>query len=153
MGCFVCSKHAGEIEMPGGVIFSDDLVFVSHGKLDDRTQRVYPGLFFIEPKRHVDGLADLTEDEAQRVGLVASWLARALRECAEATRVYSAVAGHHVAHLHMWIVPRYAGAPEGIWGIDLALHPSSPRADEAELQPICDRVRDHVSQQAHRMTR
>ncbi len=134
--------------MPGGVIFADELIFVSHGKLDDNTHRAYPGLLFIEPRRHVDGLADLTAGEAQRVGLVSTWLARALRDCVTATRVYSAIAGHHVAHLHMWIVPRYAGAPDGVWGVDLTLHPSSPRATEAELLPMCDQIREHVSQQA-----
>ena len=64
--CFVCDKHRGEVDVPGGALYEDDLVYVSHGKLSEETGRGYPGVLFIEPKRHVDGLAELTDAEAER---------------------------------------------------------------------------------------
>ncbi len=139
--CFLCRKHKGEIETPGGALFEDDLVYVGHGKLSDETGRGYPGLLFVEPKRHVDGLAELTDAEAQRIGLVAKRAARALERAAGAVRVYIAVAGHHVPHFHMWVVPRYEGAPRDAWGIDLAFEPSSPQATADELIGLCEEVR------------
>jgi histidine triad (HIT) family protein len=102
--CFVCRKHRGELQMPGGVVYQDDLVYVSHGtmKPDGLT---YPGIFFVEPRRHVPTMADLTRPESERVGWLASVVSRALaREGAE--RSYLEVLGHHVPHLHVWIVPR-----------------------------------------------
>ena len=67
--CFVCRKHRGEIEMPGGVLFEDELVYVSHGAMQ-RDQLAYPGVCFIEPKRHVATMADLTRVEAERIASV-----------------------------------------------------------------------------------
>ena len=144
--CFVCDKHRGEVDVPGGALYEDDLVYVSHGKLSEETGRGYPGVLFIEPKRHVDGLAELTDAEAERIGLVAKRAARALEEAAEAVRVYTAVAGHHVPHFHMRVVPRYEGAPKGVWGVDLTLHPESPQASAKELEPLCRRIRDLLQQ-------
>lgn len=145
--CFVCDKHLGRVPVPGGALHEDALVYVSHGKLSDETGLGYPGVLFIEPKRHVDGIADLEPAEAQQIGLLATQAAYALRECAGAVRVYTVVAGHHVAHFHQWVIPRYAGAPSGVWGIDLTFHPESPRASEAELLPLCADIKRSLSNQ------
>ncbi len=145
VSCFVCDKHRGEVDVPGGTLFEDDLVYVSHGKLSEQTGRGYPGVLFIEPKRHVDGYAELSDAEAERIGLLAKRAACALEEAAKAVRVYTAVAGHHVPHFHMWVVPRYEGAPKDAWGIDLAMHPESPRASAEEIEPLCGRIRDLLS--------
>ena len=146
--CFVCDKHRGKVETPGGELFRDDLVYVSHGKVSSDSDTCYPGVLFIEPLRHVDGVADLTDSEAQRIGSLATRAARALRDHAGATRVYTAVAGHHVAHYHMWVVPRYAKAPPDLWGIELTLYPGAPRATSEELLPLCMAVKQSLADQS-----
>ena len=112
---FVCRKHRGEITMPGGAIFEDDLVYVSHGQMKPDAF-AYPGVLFIEPKRHVPSMADLVRAESERIGWLASVVSRALlNEGAE--RNYLDVFGHHVDHLHLWIVPRYPGTPSNLVGV------------------------------------
>ncbi len=32
-GCFVCRKHRGDVSVPGGLIYEDDLIAVSHAQL------------------------------------------------------------------------------------------------------------------------
>ena len=67
--CLVCRKHRGEIAVSGGIIFEDDLISISHAQLFGEEKDHYLGHVFVESKRHVPELADLTEQEAQAIGL------------------------------------------------------------------------------------
>jgi len=86
-------------------------VCATHGIIDEGTKRAYLGTLFVEPRRHVPSMAELSEREAERIGAVASRLARALKTGEHAEHVYLFGLGHHVAHLHLWVVPRYPGTP------------------------------------------
>ena len=142
--CFVCRKHRGEVEMPGGVLYEDDLVYASHGALDSHSG--YPGVLFVEPKRHVPGFPGLTPAEAERIGLLMSRLSRALEAASGAERTYVAVLGHHVPHLHVWLLPRYPGTPEDVWGMGVLRWADAPKASADEIAALCQRVRDHLAE-------
>lgn len=143
--CFVCRKHRGELVMPGGVVYEDELVYASHMALPDGQERVYLGTLFVEPKRHVPGMGDLRRPEAERVGWLTSRLAAALQACARAEHVYVFVLGHHVPHLHVWIAPRYPGTPAEYAPFRLAAWPDAPRGGAAEIAALCDRVRAELA--------
>lgn len=140
-GCFVCDKHAGRVRVPGGALHEDALVYASHGVIPEGRSRAYLGTLFVEPKRHVPGIAELDDAEAQRIGLVTSRLARALRESERAEHVYVFVLGHHVDHLHVWLVPRYPGTPEEYWAMRLAEWPDAPKGGASEIEALCARLR------------
>jgi histidine triad (HIT) family protein len=118
-GCFVCRKHRDPALMPGGPVAADDLVVVSH--VSPRAPGapgglVYLGHLVVEPRRHAAGWADLDDDEAGAVGRWCARAARALQAVTDAERVYSAVVGHGVPHLHVHLFPRYPGTPpEHAW--------------------------------------
>jgi histidine triad (HIT) family protein len=107
--CFVCRKHRGEVIIPGGVIFEIDLIYISHAQLGGKEKDHYLGHVFVEPKRHVAGLADLTEEEAQAIGLYTSLVAKALLCTEDMEHIYTYVIGNHVQHVH--VISRYVGAP------------------------------------------
>jgi histidine triad (HIT) family protein len=109
--CFVCRKHRGEIVIPGGTIYEDALVYAGHVQIREENADAYLGHLMVEPKRHAPGLADLTDTEAQALGLLVARLSRALKTSEVAEHVYAFVLGDHVAHLHIHLVPRYPGAP------------------------------------------
>jgi histidine triad (HIT) family protein len=113
--CFICRKHRGEVPVPGGPIYEDDLVYASHAYDQNNNPTPYLGHAFVEPKRHAAGLGDLTDEEAQALGLAVTRLARALRDAEGAEWVYSVVLGHNVPHLHVHLVPRYPGTPREHW--------------------------------------
>lgn len=69
--CFVCRKHRGELVIPGGAIFEDEMVYVGSSRPDD-DGITYLGYSFVEPKRHTPTLADLT-DEEKALRLAARW--------------------------------------------------------------------------------
>lgn len=139
--CFVCRKHRGEIEIPGGVIYEDDLLNVSHAQIRDGESKAFIGTLFIEPKRHADGIEDLTEEEAAAVGRLARRLSRALKTVTEADGIYLFRFGHHVHHFHLLLVPRYPGTPKEYWGTKVDEWPEAPFGDAQEIGKFCDQVR------------
>ena len=140
--CFVCSKHAGQIDVPGGAIYEDDLAYIGH--LFRPNEKVYLGYCMVEPKRHAPDLADLTNEEAQRLGLLVTRLTQALKACIGAEHICSFVLGDHVPHLHIHVVPRYPGAPRQYWGIHVDEWPDAPRGGTQDIDTICERLRTYM---------
>jgi len=139
--CIVCRKHQGLTDLWGGVIFEDDLIFVSHSQLWGDESDKYLGHLFIEPKRHVPGLPGLTESEATSIGIYSSLLANSLVQTEGVEHVYSFVFGHDVDHLHIHLIGRYSGAPREYWGTMVDEWPDAPRGGEAEVMAVADRIR------------
>ncbi|MGD1993263.1 MAG: HIT family protein [Anaerolineae bacterium] len=144
--CFVCRKHRGEVSVPGGVIYEDDLIYISHAQLWGDEKDHYLGHLFIEPKRHAPELADLTEEEARAIGLYTSRLAQALMVTEGVEHVYSFVIGDGVPHVHVHVIGRYPGAPREYWGSRVDEWPEAPRGDESQIAQVSARVREFLQQ-------
>jgi histidine triad (HIT) family protein len=142
LGCFVCQKHRGLKAVPGGSIYEDALVYAGHAQIPIGEETVYLGYLMIEPKRHVPGLTDLTDQEAAALGVLIARLSRALRESEGAEHVYAFVLGDRVSHLHVHLVPRYPGAPAEYWGTHVDEWPGAPRGGPAEVAVLVQRLRD-----------
>ena len=142
--CVISRKHQGEFLVPGGAVYEDDLVYAGHASIADGEESTYLGAFLVEPKRHAPGIGDLIGPEAERIGLVASRLGRALTEVTAAGHVYLFVLGHHVDHLHLWLVPRYPGTPREYWGQRLDEWPDAPRGGVVAIEDLCRRVRENL---------
>ena len=141
-GCFVCEKHAAGV--PGGAVASDEFVVVSHLPLSTPSgsaDSVYLGYLFVEPRRHVAELGDLTAAESESLGWHASLASRALQTSEGADHVYAAVIGHGVAHLHMHLIARYPGTPRDYWWTRVDKWPGAPRGGPAEVEALVERLR------------
>ncbi|HEX8487838.1 MAG TPA: HIT domain-containing protein [Propionibacteriaceae bacterium] len=104
--CPICSKHRGGGPLTGPVVYADELVLVTHragGAL---------GYAFIETRRHVASLDQLTDREAGVVGAVRTRLTRALRDELQVDSVHAMVAGLAVPHFHEHVFVRHRGTPE-----------------------------------------
>ena len=144
--CLVCRKHRGEVAAPGGVIFEDDLIFISHAQLWGDEKDHYLGHVFVESKRHVPELADLTEQEAQAIGLWTSRVAKALLQTEAMEHVYSFFIGDGMPHVHVHVIGRRPGAPREYWGPKVDEWPEAPRGGEAEIAQVADRLRAYLSE-------
>ena len=107
--------------MPGGPVAEDDL--------------------FVEPRRHAPGLADLTDAEAQAIGLWCTQASRALREAAGAEHVYAAVIGDGVPHLHVHLLPRFPGTPREYWWSRVDEWPQARRGGTADIEALVSGLR------------
>jgi histidine triad (HIT) family protein len=143
--CFVCAKHADPATQPFAVA-ADEHVVVAHLPLVTAAgahERVYLGYLFVEARRHVAELGDLTEDEAAAVGVAAARWSRALQDVAGAEHVYAAVVGHGDGHLHLHLIPRYPGTPREFWWTRVDEWPDAPRGDAAAIAALVERLRGH----------
>jgi histidine triad (HIT) family protein len=139
--CLVCRKHRGDFTIPGGAIYEDDQVYAGHAQIREGQATAYLGYLMAEPKRHAPGLADLSDVEAQALGLLVARLSRALQASESAEHVYAFVLGDLVPHLHIHVVPRYPGAPREYWGVHVDDWPDAPRGGPEEMAAVCARLR------------
>jgi diadenosine tetraphosphate (Ap4A) HIT family hydrolase len=145
--CLICRKHTGGATTPGGAIYSDPLIYAGHASFPADETVTYPGILVIEPRRHVPGPEDLTDDEAVAIGLQIARLSRALKARTDAEHIYIFRLGHHVPHLHVFLVPRYPGTPRQYWGVRVDEWPEGPRANAQEIEALCKGLRSFLQDQ------
>ena len=145
--CFICQKHRGEVIIPGGAIYEDELIYVGHASVPEDEAVTFLGSLLVEPKRHVPGMAELDDAEAEAIGRMITRLSRALKVREGAEHVYLFRLGHHVDHLHVWVVPRYPGTPREYWGMRVDEWPQAPRGDAEAVTALCERVRSFLHQE------
>jgi len=139
--CLVCRKHGGEVDVPGGVIYENDLIYISHAQLWGDEKEHYLGHVFVEPKRHVAEVADLTEEEAKIIGLYTSRIAKALLHTESMEHIYIFVIGDGVSHVHYHVIGRYPDAPREYWGPKVDEWPEAPKGAEAKIEQVAKRLR------------
>lgn len=142
--CYICRKQRGAEPIPGGAIYEDELVYASHAQIRPGRAEAYLGYLMAEPKRHAPALFDLTDAEAEALGLLVVRLARALRRSEGAEHVYSFVIGDRVPHVHIHVVPRYPGAPPEFWGVRVDEWPGAPHGGEPEIAALVARLKAHL---------
>jgi len=141
--CFICDKHADPALAPL-VLSADEHVVVAHLPLvtpAGTQSQVYLGHLFVEARRHVGGLGELSADEAAAVGRHAARAGRALQVSEGAEHVYAAVIGHGVAHFHLHLIPRYPGTPREYWWTRVDEWPDAPRGDAGAAAALIERLR------------
>jgi histidine triad (HIT) family protein len=139
--CPICLKHRGGLQIPGGAIYQDDLVYAGHAQIKEGQDAAYLGYLMVETRRHIRGLADFTRAEAGAVTWLAARLAAALQSSRGADHVYAFVIGDHVPHFHLHLVPRYPGAPRQFWGVRVDEWPEAPRGGPAAIEQLCQHLR------------
>jgi histidine triad (HIT) family protein len=134
--CIFCGILAGRV--PASVVFRDDACCAF---LDIRP--VNPGHVLVVPAAHAACLAELDEEAGVHVFKVGQRVAGALRRSGlrcEGVNLYladGAVAGQEVFHVHLHVIPRYAGD-----GFGLRFGPKyGHRPAREELDEIAGRIR------------
>ena len=123
--------------------YEDELVAASH--MLDADGRTYLGHVALQTKRHVHGFAELTDKEAQAVGLALSRVSWALKRCTGAGNVYAIYFAEVVPHLHVLMTARYPATPEKYWRMNILDWPDAPRGDEAAVRRLCAEMRAAVA--------
>lgn len=136
-GCPICAKHRSDDDLR---VFANEHVVVSQLAPPAPDGEAHLGYLFVEPRRHVEGLAQLHADEAAAFGRAAARAARALERVLEAEHVYAAVIGHDVAHLHLHVIARHPGTPEAYWFARVDEWPDGPRGGHDELARLAGRL-------------
>ena len=110
--CLICEKHKKDFP----VIFEGEHFYLSHYNTSKDTPKVYRGHLFVEPKRHIITVAELTKEESQEMGWLIAMGGKAVMEVLQPEHLYQFNLGHQVDHLHLHLVPRYKNTPKEFWG-------------------------------------
>ena len=143
--CLVCQKHRDASEFPGGPIYEDDSVIVSHMHPAAANGRMYVGWCLVETRRHVRNLSDLSDAEGAAVGVALARLGRSLEAELQAEHVYAWVLGDRLPHLQVHLVPRHPGTPKKFWGLRVHTWPDAPWTDEAGVVDLVGRLRARLA--------
>ncbi len=139
MECLFCQIQQGLVPVTGGPVYEDELVYASHYSHDG--EPVYLGYLIAQTRRHVPTFAELTDAEAQAIGLLVTRLGRALKSSTGAERTYVVFFGEVVPHLHVLLTARYPGTPPEYWRSQVYAWPDAPRGGPTEIAALCERLR------------
>ncbi|MDO9546291.1 MAG: hypothetical protein Q7J07_06030 [Pelolinea sp.] len=142
--CFICRKHQGLEVFPGGAVFENDLFYSGHSWSASDQETPYLGSFIVEPKRHIPTWAELNDAEAKGIGKVIRDVSKALKEGIGAEHVYVFVIGHHIPHLHVWVMPRFPDTPREYWGLELFEWPERPVGGHKDVKEMSDKIRSLI---------
>ncbi len=138
--CLVCQEISGEIVVPGELLHAGKLTVVFHVP-PLNTDSVHLGYLMVSPRRHVEDFAGVTTEEAASVGVEISRWSKTLKD-AGAERVYVAVVGHDVAHLHVHLIPRWPGTPTDIAWHAVDEWAGARRGDFNDASSFASRLRE-----------
>ncbi len=141
-GCPFCAAYKDLPFALGGIVYEDDFVCAHHTYQEEPT---YLGHLMLRTKRHVLGLAELTEAEGRALGLAMARLSAALKACTGAEKVYAEAYYEVVPHLHLFLTARYPGTPQAFWRWKIGEWPRAPKGGAREVSALCDQLRAYLS--------
>ncbi len=101
-GCPGCAYANHEFSLDCGMAYEDNNFTVSQD-----WEFPIKGFFIVSPKRHVDRLADLTDEERNEMFYLVSKVSKILRENNISDNFDFIIKERGRVHLHIWIIPRY----------------------------------------------
>ena len=138
--CLFCTTYKDLASTTGGIVYEDDLVYAHHYYYQDEGPS-YLGHLLLKTKRHATGFADLTDAEAQAVGLSVTRLSKALQDCTGSEKVYVEAYYEVVPHLHLHLTARYPGTPQEFWRWKITAWSEAPSGGPFEIAAPCNRLR------------
>jgi diadenosine tetraphosphate (Ap4A) HIT family hydrolase len=69
------------------------------------------GWLVLKPVRHIESVADLTPDEAARLGPLLQRVSHAMTDVLRPAKVYVSLYAESVEHIHVHLIPMQAGTP------------------------------------------
>ena len=137
--CFFCDRLRNRKRIEDWCVCEDDLLLATHQF--EVGEPTYLGTLLIQTKRHSEGLAGLTDNEAGRLGLWVAQLSRALKETMKAEWTYAYCFTEAFRHVHMIVDARYPDMPRE--HVRLGIHdwPDAPRGDPGTVRSLVKQLR------------
>lgn len=128
MECTICKKHRDFELFTGKPIAELGEMVVSHFPVIDGAP-VTKGRLLIEPRRHITGDMELTEDESKSLGLLINRSMNLLIRKLGAEHVYVFRINDVVAHFHFHVIARFPNTPKEYWGYKITEWPDDTKLD------------------------
>ena len=107
------------------------------------------GFLILQPRRHVEQIADLTMEEASEFGPVLRRATLALTRVVQPEKVYVCSFGSAVKHVHFYLIPVSTSMPADVVGADLLKELSTGRwaCSDEEAAHVAAQVRVEMVKQ------
>ena len=142
--CMSCEIGAGRTQTAGGLVHESELFTVTHhGHLG----HAMAGFIILQPRRHVEHIAEFSSDEAAEFGPLLKLASMALMDVCRPEKVYVCSFGSVVKHVHFYLIPQRVGMPNATELLD-ALAAGKYACTEAEAAEVSALVRDAMRRTA-----
>lgn len=101
VGCPACAYVKGEFSLDCGKAYENDNFTISQD-----WEFPIKGFFVVSPKRHVDRLSDLTDEERNEMFYLVNKVSSILRDNNISNDFNYIIKERENVHLHIWIIPR-----------------------------------------------
>ena len=147
--CGTCRANRGKIVAPGGVIHDDGVWRLEH------VLEPIPlvGWLVLKPWRHVESMANLTDDESLGFGLLSRRVMAAMRDVLHPEKIYLCLfaEAEGFAHIHFHFIPRFADTPLDRRGPNVfaylaeAREPNRNMVDVSEASAVVEAIRQRLA--------
>lgn len=137
--CYFCRTLSDPAASEPWCVYEDDLLVATHQVEDVGPS--YLGSILVQTKRHTEGLAGLTDPEAERLGRVVARVSRALVETVGASWTYSYGFMEAFRHVHTIIDARYPDLPREYFRLRIHEWPGAPQGDREAVGKLVRTLR------------
>jgi diadenosine tetraphosphate (Ap4A) HIT family hydrolase len=143
--CPICRLHGDQAATTAFEIARGELWLLRHHP----NPAPLAGWLLLDARRHLGGPLDFTDQEAASWGLAVRSASRLVQRLTGCDRVYAIAFGEGAPHLHLHLIPRFAGDPVSpAWKVaDLyraVEHGERPPADPAVVAELVLRARQSL---------
>ena len=135
--CGICEKH---LHLDEFIIFEDHGLVVSHMP-PAASGTAYLGYCFIEPKRHLLKTSELSDVQAQHIGVWIKRLEQAHSDLLSAVKTYFFKFADITPHYHIHVYPRHPSTPPELVGEAVRHWAEAPQGQRSEILRLCKEMR------------
>jgi diadenosine tetraphosphate (Ap4A) HIT family hydrolase len=143
--CRSCEVSAGSLQAPGGFIFENELLTLTHHIQPDHATA---GFLILQPRRHVEQIAELTLEEAAELGPMLRAASQALTHVLAPQKVYVCSFGSIVKHVHFYLIPQSVDMPNAARLLD-ELDTGRWACSDDEAADVAARIRVELAKNAY----
>ena len=136
--CAICEKHK---TLSDFIIFEDNDLILSHMPVTPAQDAVYAGYCFIEPKKHLTELHELSDSSASKIGLWLRKLSLAHSEVLDVHRTYFFKFADITPHYHVHVYPRHLSTPPELVGEAVRHWAEVPKLGRSEVLELVKKMK------------
>jgi histidine triad (HIT) family protein len=141
MACKICDKHKRHEKKASPDFIAERGGWRLFHYPQEPGERVIRGHLLLETDRHIEDLAELTEEEAAAMGTFVRDIVGVQRGHLEAEHVYMFRINDKVPHLHVHLIPRYKLTPKQFWGTNITNWSEGPRVGVDSAKVLVEKLR------------
>ena len=138
--CLSCNVRDGKVKTPGGMFFENEFITITHSIPPAQCK----GFLIVQSKRHVEHLAELTEEEALEIARGIMRASKSLEKVLTPEKIYTCSFGETVKHVHFYVIPRSKEMPaSGVRVLSEIIKEGKWKCSEKEAEGVALKIKEY----------